>query len=92
MLCVSAAVRYIWLCLTFVTDCLLCVLCCFFFQAEDGIRDLVRSRGLGDVYKRQGRAVVLHLFLTQLADDRAGQYRLDKHIALQDQVLSLIQI
>ena len=26
----------------------------FFFQAEDGIRDLVRSRGLGDVYKRQG--------------------------------------
>ena len=25
--------------------------CCF--QAEDGIRDLVRSRGLGDVYKRQ---------------------------------------
>ena len=30
---------------------LVCV--CFFFQAEDGIRDLVRSRGLGDVYKRQ---------------------------------------
>ena len=28
--------------------------CCFFFQAEDGIRGLVRSRGLGDVYKRQG--------------------------------------
>ena len=30
-------------------------LCLFFvfFQAEDGIRDLVRSRGLGDVYKRQ---------------------------------------
>ena len=26
----------------------------FFFQAEDGIRYLVRSRGLGDVYKRQG--------------------------------------
>ena len=25
----------------------------FFLQAEDGIRDLVRSRGLGDVYKRQ---------------------------------------
>ena len=31
------------------------VLCFFFFQAEDGIRDLVRSRGLGDVYKRQGQ-------------------------------------
>ena len=33
------------------------IMCCtiffFFFQAEDGIRDLVRSRGLGDVYKRQ---------------------------------------
>ena len=29
------------------------LLCFFFFQAEDGIRDLVRSRGLGDVYKRQ---------------------------------------
>ena len=29
-----------------------------FFQAEDGIRDLVRSRGLGDVYKRQPGAVV----------------------------------
>ena len=25
----------------------------FFFQAENGIRDLGRSRGLGDVYKRQ---------------------------------------
>ena len=25
----------------------------FLFQAEDGIRVLVRSRGLGDVYKRQ---------------------------------------
>ena len=34
---------------------MLCILfcICFFFQAEDGIRDLVRSRGLGDVYKRQ---------------------------------------
>ena len=26
----------------------------FFFQAEDGIRDFCLSRGLGDVYKRQG--------------------------------------
>ena len=26
---------------------------CFFFQAEDGIRDAQESRGLGDVYKRQ---------------------------------------
>ena len=30
-----------------------CVDCIFFFQAEDGIRDSVASRGLGDVYKRQ---------------------------------------
>ena len=28
----------------------------FFFQAEDGIRDLVRSRGLGDVYRDSGYA------------------------------------
>ena len=33
--------------------CVCVCLCVFFFQAEDGIRDLVRSRGLGDVYKRQ---------------------------------------
>ena len=33
----------------------MCTVCAFFFQAEDGIRDLVRSRGLGDVYKRQGK-------------------------------------
>ena len=38
----------------------------FFFQAEDGIRDLVRSRGLGDVYKRQ--------------DQRAGQHRHRRHV------------
>ena len=30
----------------------LVLVCC---QAEDGIRVLVRSRGLGDVYKRQDR-------------------------------------
>ena len=33
---------------------------CFFFQAEDGIRDLVRSRGLGDVYKRQVNYFIVH--------------------------------
>ena len=53
-LCVMVSrISYVWL---FVV----CIFCCFFFcclfffQAEDGIRDLVRSRGLGDVYKRQG--------------------------------------
>ena len=35
----------------------------FFFQAEDGIRDLVRSRGLGDVYKRQEHWIVLILYI-----------------------------
>mgnify|MGYP003379104548 CR=1 FL=1 len=34
---------------------------CFFLQAEDGIRDLVRSRGLGDVYKRQILTFILPL-------------------------------
>ena len=35
---------------------MLCVLFLFFFfQAEYGIRSLVRSRGLGDVYKRQAQ-------------------------------------
>ena len=29
-----------------------------FFQAEDGIRDFCLSRGLGDVYKRQGIDVI----------------------------------
>ena len=30
---------------------------CVLFQEEDGIRDLVRSRGLGDVYKRQAKGI-----------------------------------
>ena len=30
-----------------------------FFQAEDGIRDVERSRGLGDVYKRQVQRKVM---------------------------------
>ena len=34
----------------------------FFFQAEDCIRDLVRSRGLGDVYKRQEWCVLAKAF------------------------------
>ena len=32
----------------------------FFFQAEDGIRDPLWSRGLGDVYKRQGSISASH--------------------------------
>ena len=65
----------------------------FFFQAEDGIRDLVRSRGLGDVYKRQ--TVVEHSL------DRARRFGLapcrwfpDRHPALRraQPGLSLIHI
>ena len=38
------------------------VVSCFVLQAEDGIRYLVRSRGLGDVYKRQvDRSLVIAL-------------------------------
>ena len=46
--CVRVVFVFFVICFFF----LLCF-CFFFFQAEDGIRDLVRSRGLGDVYKRQ---------------------------------------
>ena len=41
------------LCVIRIRSNILCLV--FFFQAEDGIRDLVRSRGLGDVYKRQAK-------------------------------------
>ena len=65
----------------------------FFFQAEDGIRDLVRSRGLGDVYKRQdsGRGAVAGLALGNgplLGGHDIGRCR---QIAIA-QVLSLIHI
>ena len=42
-----------------------CALFFFFLQAEDGIRDLGRSRGLGEVYKRQ-------VFVTDLGSAGAG--------------------
>ena len=44
------------------------VLCFFFFQAEDGIRDLVRSRGLGDVYKRQDHNQLIEKYKHPLWD------------------------
>ena len=49
-----------------------------FFQAEDGIRDLVRSRGLGDVYKRQDlprpiRLTVLTTGAAQVKGERLAE-------------------
>ena len=46
------------------------MVCGFFFQAEDGIRDLVRSRGLGDVYKRQGhtKTMAMNSFNSRFGD------------------------
>ena len=43
-----------------------------FFQAEDGIRDLVRSRGLGDVYKRQMFCIASIWKMYSLPERRAG--------------------
>ena len=48
-----------------------CMSLFFFFQAEDGIRDLVRSRGLGDVYKRQ-----LELYLNEVYLGHRGSFAL----------------
>ena len=63
-----------------------------FFQAEDGIRDLVRSRGLGDVYKRQvcGGGAGRQLQLLDRPKTGAQGVRLGKFAAVQS--LSLIHI
>ena len=53
-------------------------LCGFFFQAEDGIRDLVRSRGLGDVYKRQEYVVAGTRFSVP-PDDANGDVPIDTY-------------
>ena len=44
--------------------------CVFFFQAEGGIRVLVRSRGLGDVYKRQPLNGSIDNILIRIPNDR----------------------
>ena len=50
----------------------------YHFQAEDGIRDLVRSRGLGDVYKRQAYPLSLpnasYLGLTYILNSMRWAY------------------
>ena len=62
----------------------------FFFQAEDGIRDLVRSRGLGDVYKRQHRPDLDGL----VADlpERAGVGTHQQGLELLLQLLTLLSL
>ena len=59
---------FFFFCLCFVFF-LFVVFLFFFFQAEDGIRDLVRSRGLGDVYKRQSLLRVLNTCRPYVIDD-----------------------
>ena len=49
----------------------------FFFQAEDGIRDLVRSRGLGDVYKRQAVYVDFENLALGVQDTKAGRFEIE---------------
>ena len=63
-----------------------------FFQAEDGIRDLVRSRGLGDVYKRQVE-VGPRLGLDELHLARARGFAEQVHLLRRARfLLSLIHI
>ena len=62
----------------FLSFCFFVFFVFVFFQAEDGIRDLVRSRGLGDVYKRQalggdGRFGVIASGVRELPADRSLQ-------------------
>ena len=68
-----------------------CVVC-FFFQAEDGIRDLVRSRGLGDVYKRQTRT--LSMAISTGLGPAAGPKSIMVMLVSEDRfsILSLIHI
>ena len=68
----------------------------FFFQAEDGIRDLVRSRGLGDVYKRQvascptaGQAPIPPRTWAGQGPHHHGKTTLQLHIVMQQTYLYL---
>ena len=65
----------------------------FFFQAEDGIRDLVRSRGLGDVYKRQDFIRFLQnpdFFFGDFSENTNPETRAGKGVTVEN--LSLIHI
>ena len=79
-----------------ITDMSLCivVMSClvFLFQAEDGIRDLVRSRGLGDVYKRQGFALLGSAASVPSASAAVAQCPARRSALSSAWVLSLIHI
>ena len=63
-----------------------------FFQAEDGIRDLVRSRGLGDVYKRQQQMFFHWKRLAETIRARAVGARKADYVGVYVVGLSLIHI
>ena len=76
--------RVFYMLFVFFCTCLLecrlwsyAVLSIFFFQAEDGIRYLVRSRGLGDVYKRQG---LYRSLLNNMVEGVANGYAKDLEV------------
>ena len=79
-------------------DCFVCssyvrdVYSCFFFQAEDGIRDLVRSRGLGDVYKRQVVTCALTVRMPQAINNVNNRCLIFATLFLSIFFLSLIHI
>ena len=64
----------------------------FFFQAEDGIRDLVRSRGLGDVYKRQSSSPRRSESMSATSSPTSGRSRQGRRGSGSPRGLSLIHI
>ena len=64
----------------------------FFFQAEDGIRGLVRSRGLGDVYKRQQQTLLLNGLRDRIVVQVDGQLKTGRDVMIAALLLSLIHI
>ena len=68
------------------------IVICFCFQAEDGIRDLVRSRGLGDVYKRQQQGLAVGPAVAVLHGLLEVQYALVQFAPAGVLPLSLIHI
>ena len=65
----------------FFVFCFLFFFVFFVFQAEDGIRDLVRSRGLGDVYKRQPQDTSPTGTLSSQPVERQSNLRLPSNVS-----------